>query len=188
MRVELTEQNLRQALRVLDVAPGRARMAISRAMNEAIRWGRTQVRRDVSREAQIPQKLLSGRIFLNQANRRQMRASLWTGLNPIRAIDAGKARQTRTGVRVGRHQFPGAFLATMPEGHEGVFLREGAKRPMSKGRYVGKMRQPIVEQTISLSPSPGTVERIEQGLLTQFNQRAERLLGWEMEKAGKGQP
>ncbi len=39
----------------------------------------------------------------------------------------GKMRQTKRGTKIGKHEFIGAFTATMPRGNSGVFRREGRK-------------------------------------------------------------
>jgi hypothetical protein len=78
---------------------------------------------------------------------------VWTLLAKAKPIPlmAFGARQTKTGVSVEvtkgkraivRH----AFMSTMQSGHKGVFMREGPKRIAMKGRYKGKMRQPIYER------------------------------------------
>lgn len=38
-----------------------------------------------------------------------------------------------------------AFIAKMQSGRVGVFSRQGPKRAMTRGNYVGQMKQPIVE-------------------------------------------
>lgn len=66
-----------------------------------------------------------------------------------------RAKQTRSGVSytgykgAKRKTLPGAFIALRLGGH--VFTRQGQKQVMSKGRYAGKMRQPIVKR---FGPSP----------------------------------
>ena len=74
----------------------------------------------------------------------------WIRFNP---------RQTRAGISImirkgGRKQVRSAFIPQMPTGHMGVFVRKGAKRRMTKGRYASStaLRQPIVERrTISVA-------------------------------------
>jgi hypothetical protein len=61
------------------------------------------------------------------------------------------ARQTLKGVtysifRGKRGLLDGAFIATLPGGNVQVMERFGAKRIMTRGRYVGKLRQPIHTQ------------------------------------------
>jgi hypothetical protein len=73
------------------------------------------------------------------------------------------ARQTKTGVSVEvtkgkRAIVKHAFLATMQSGHKGVFMRRGPKRMAGKGKYAGKMRQPIYETyTASVASTLGKV-------------------------------
>jgi hypothetical protein len=89
------------------------------------------------------------------------------------------ARQVKSGVSVEvtkgkraivRH----AFLATMQSGHKGVFLRRGTKQRMAKGRYVGKLKQPIFELfTASVSnalrdAAPQVLERGESVFRATF--------------------
>lgn len=170
MRIELSQENLNTAIHVIDQAPGAAKKAIRRAQNKTLRWTRTQVRRAVAREAQVPQKLLKGRFHLTSAKARDPRAILWVGLNPIPAIDAGNARQTKKGVTVGKHRFDHAFIATMPHGRTGVFLR------------VSRRRLPIVEQTINVQPSAGQMDDIRSRMLGRFNTLAAQELNFEFEK------
>lgn len=59
------------------------------------------------------------------------------------------ARQTRKGVSAaalrGRRTLrEHAFMATLLGGGRHAVHREGPKRPMTKGRYIGKRRQPLV--------------------------------------------
>lgn len=66
-----------------------------------------------------------------------------------------RAKQTRSGVSytgykgAKRKTLPSAFMGPKLGGH--VFTRQGRKQVMSKGRYAGKMRQPIVKR---FGPSP----------------------------------
>ena len=76
-----------------------------------------------------------------------------TGAIPLRDF---KARQTAAGVSYkiskrgkARGLVPSAFIVKSIAGH--VFKRVGAKRPSTKGRYKGKMRQKIVKL---YGPSP----------------------------------
>lgn len=170
MRIELFQENLDTAIHVIDQAPGAAKRAVRRAQNKTIRWTRTQVRRAVSREAQLPQKLLKGRFRLSTASARNTRAILWVGLNPIPAIDAGNARQTKRGVTVGKHRFDHAFIATMPSENTGVYLR------------VTRKRLPIVEQTIDIQPSDAAMNDIHSRMLGRFNAIAAQELNFEFEK------
>ncbi len=63
------------------------------------------------------------RIFKAKTNRLDVliRANLYD----IRTSAIGKVKQTRKGVKMGKHEFIGAFAAVMPRGNRGVFKREG---------------------------------------------------------------
>jgi len=192
IQVNLTETNLRQALQLLDQAPGRARAAVANAMNESVRWGNTQIRRDIAKQAMIPQKYLKGRMKLWRANRNKLRAGVWAGTNPMLAKYIGAPVKTATGYKFGRHDFPGAFEATMDTGHTDIFVRSSvsleikpAKRWTHGRPRTSSPNLPIVRPTVDLSPSPGTVERVGEQMIERFNKSAERLLNWEMEKAAR---
>lgn len=64
---------------------------------------------------------------------------------PALPLSDFKPVQARGGVRASpwrkRRLFAGAFVAPSMGSH--VFVRSGAKRVMTKGRYAGKMRQPL---------------------------------------------
>jgi hypothetical protein len=106
---------------------------------------------------------------------------IWTLLaksKPLPLIAFG-ARQTMTGVSVEvtkgkRAIIRSAFIATMQSGHKGVFQRRGTKQIMGKGRYAGKLRQPIYELfTASVSSAlaqaaPRVLERGESVFRATF--------------------
>ena len=89
---------------------------------------------------------------------------------PIPLIAFG-ARQVGSGVSVEvtkgkRSIVRGAFIATMQSGHRGVFMRQGNKQVMRKGRYKGKLRQPIKERfsaTISSALGKAAPEVLNRG-------------------------
>ena len=63
--------------------------------------------------------------------------SIITSVKRIPLFDFG-ARQTKRGVSYnlgGRKTLAGAFIATMPTGHEGVFMRKGANRLPIQERF-----------------------------------------------------
>lgn len=108
--------------------------------------------------------------------------SLVAKAKPLPLIAFG-ARQTKTGVSVevtkgSRRILRHAFIATMASGHKGVFMREGPKRIASKGRYVGKKRQPIHEAfTASVASALGQAspEVMERGR-SVFRATLERMM------------
>ena len=108
------------------------------------------------------------------------------------------ARQTASGVTWrgpsgATVDLPHAFIQRMPEsGHRGVFFRTPGKRRMLRGRYAGKLREPITEEyggTIAqiFEQAPGVLEGTlaEAGkLLVHYTQQELGLLeSKRMEKA-----
>ncbi len=57
----------------------------------------------------------------------------------------GKIQKTRRGAKVGKHEFIGAFTATMPRGNSGVFRREG------------RTALPIQEVKLALEPEASRI-------------------------------
>lgn len=98
---------------------------------------------------------------------------------PLPLIAFG-ARQTTRGVSVEvtkgkRMIIAHAFIATMQSGHRGVFMRQGNKQIMRRGRYKGKARQPIKERfTASVASAlagvaPRVLERGESVFRSTFS-------------------
>lgn len=115
-----------------------------RALNKTVNWVRSKAVRSVAKEMKVAAKLVRQRIAAFKATRRKRYGKVWAGLKPIAAHRLGKVKQTRRGVRAGRHSFTGAFAANTGRGKQAVFQRTGEpKRKMRTGRYAGKMREPI---------------------------------------------
>lgn len=110
-----------------------AEIASLRALNRAIIWLKRQVARDVSKERKIRQAVIIERLVILKANRRNLQAHLNGNLASLRANKVGKLVQTKRGARVKHFHFPGAFVATMPSGHKGIFRRQtGSRLPISE--------------------------------------------------------
>lgn len=157
--IDLDQREAQKILDTLAIVPGAAVRATIRAANKTLTRVRRQVLRHLSVRNQVPQKAFKGRVFLRRANRRQaeITAGLWIGTRPLAASRIGTLKKTRKGYRAGKHYFPGAFEATMPSGHEGVFMRApaGYKARRSKGWTEGRPHTssrnlPIVEPFIEI--------------------------------------
>jgi hypothetical protein len=203
LNVQLSETNLQQALALIDEAPGRVRVSVARAMNEAIKWGRRELARDLSAQTRLPQKTFTkSRLRTKNATKAKMTASLWYGGNPMLAEKLGILKPHMTGRELGLVvrddrgiiYFGRGFWATMPEtGHTGYFFRSTPdpdatrrSRLWTEGRAktFGAENLPIRNPTVRLRPSPDTMQRVTDGINAQFNERVERLLKWEFEKLG----
>jgi hypothetical protein len=105
--------------------------AVVRAINKTASQVKVQASREI-RDAgyRIKVAKIKSAISLRRANRTEIAATLKANGRPIGLINYG-ARQTKAGVSVqvksGRKIIKGAFIATMPNGHQGVFVRKGPK-------------------------------------------------------------
>ena len=141
IELHINADDLRQVPHFLGLQKHDIERAMLRAINKTARWLRTRIAREVATELNVKVGLARNSLQLRMASRHGLNASV--GLNPkasrIKAVDLGQPKQNKAGVRVGRHSFRGAFIATMPSGHTGVFRRKG------------KARLPIQEMHVSLT-------------------------------------
>jgi len=123
--------------------------AINRALRKTTKWLETHSKRELARELQLPIRVLSVRFrhtFYLKGGERA--AQVWFGLDPVQVRHIGKARQNKRGTRVGKHQFDGAFVATMKSGHENVFKRKTKERlPIEVIRLpIDEQAEPVFER------------------------------------------
>lgn len=110
-------------------------LAAKRAFRKTLKWLRGQVITYATKELGILRKALNERWFIDLAT-----STLWMGLNPVAAHRAGKARQTKSGVKVSSYDFDGAFIASMNSGNNLLVMRR-----------VGKRRLPIESEYVEVS-------------------------------------
>lgn len=173
VQVQLDERRLKRIERSLRDVPFGMEKAISRAINKVAVAARTLILRMITGQIAVTQRDLRRRsIRLRKASFGKLFAvvSVRGGRIPLSRFGA---RQTRRGVTYrirktgGRSRIDGAFLATMPGGHTGVFLRR-ADESQPGGRV---RRLPIDEK---FGPSvPEVFTNIREVLSGTF----ERLLG-----------
>ena len=165
----------------LTASPSDVRRAERRALRRTITWVRKQMLREGAQEFRVPQARLkkANRASISTADHG---ARSWLGIDPIRAGYLGKPRQQKRGARVGKHTFPGAFVASMASGYTGIFTRRDAAASAtgvdSKGRP-RKGRLPLEEQVvkaengISDSFMQWLAANADQRLLKEFVQNLE---------------
>lgn len=139
------------------------KVAATRALNKTARWARTQVASKTAKELSIKVGAVREGLILVRA--KQSNPQSVVGLSQqsgvIKAKQLGSASQNSTGVRVGRRQFDHAFLAAMPNGHQGVFRRRGkARLPIQEVQIVitGKMQE--IMEDLSNGPALKQFETI----------------------------
>ena len=167
MKLDIKIEGLEQVRRMLD--PALVKKAEPRAINKVAQLGRTAESKAIRKVYAITAKRLnrefekvSGRNKATAAQPRAvLRAKKLTKRNP--GLQHFGAKQVLRGVSYkirkdqGRKTMPHAFKAVMANQEEGVFIRSGAKRVMTKGRYAGQKRQPIIRKT-----GPSIVQMMER--------------------------
>jgi|GEM_PF-1286696 len=165
--------------------------AAAAALNKTGATARTSATRTLAREKKVsPQRLVRDRLTLRKAHRNALTVTIALTKLTIPLIELGEPRQTRSGVRVKRHDVPGGFVATSPSGHRGVFRRTGAQKRLTRqGRYAGTgiLREPIAENRIFLQPLAGEIilrELTGPKGRQSWSANLTRELKWRLEKLG----
>jgi len=131
VEVRLDEQMFDQLTSTLGLTKRKVEVAGFRSVRKTARWVKTHLARELSKELQIVQKIIRQRLRVYVKDKKAMQAKVWMGMYKIKASRLGRVRQTRTGVSVGRHRFPGAFQATMKTYHTDVYeRRDDARLPI----------------------------------------------------------
>lgn len=149
--------------------PGVVAKAERRAFKRTSKWAQTQGLRAMSRASGIQQKGLKSRFRAMVYGGTEGQVRIWFGTDDIPAGYVGKPRQQKKGAKVGKHKFPGAFVATMKSGHTSIFERQG------------KSRLPIMEHFVEVIMPDDEFNRIaqesESKLLNQFHHELEYYAG-----------
>jgi len=128
-------------------------VAIS-AINKTLNSHKRDFTRNVSKVANIPIRLIKQKIHLYKANQRYRSGLLWSNVSPIPLIKLSKNATERVdGVKVGKRLAKGAFVATMPSGHIGIYDRDNFSRlPISEVKVdVGKVMKRAERRLNALS-------------------------------------
>lgn len=125
---------------------------IARALNRSLTSGRALGARLVAAEMGLKVSVVKALIRTSSATQSNLTATIYASAKRIPLIDFGArgpepSRGRRGGVtaklRGGPGRYPHAFIATMPSGHRGVFMRrQGASR---RGAPPHRAQLPIVE-------------------------------------------
>jgi len=178
--VRMDKADLRRFRRAMAAKPREIENASRRAIRKTVRFGVGRIARGLAQRNQIPQRVLKTGSGHRRAVRIRTRMPgpggdsgyLWVGVRPVKAVYIGKPRQLRKGVRVGRHRFDGAFLATMRSGHTGAFKRRGKKR-------LG-----IVEQVVPLKGADQDIEALRRELGPRLTRTFAQELNYEINVKG----
>lgn len=171
-RLTIDPEQYGAVLRAFKTLPGEIDKAEIRALNKTARWVKTQVVRETSQAAKIAGKIVRDRIRILRASKRRAFAKVWYGLNPIPARLLGNVRQTKSGVRAGRHSFPGAFVTGFKSGRTGVYQRAQPGRRWSAGRsHQAKPNLPLKESELKLDS-----EEVQRAIHRTYTRAGERFV------------
>lgn len=130
-QITITADGLASIIREFDALPAQVLTASRAAINKTTRHLAGQARKELASGLGVAQKVLKRRVATRRADRRNNVGLVWIGLNPLAASRrnfGSSLRQTRKGVKAGKVEMPRAFIATMPTGHEGAYVRRTRKR------------------------------------------------------------
>lgn len=127
--------------RLADISLAVREKATVRAINKVADQVKVQAAREI-RDAGYNLKIarIKRSIAIRRASASQLVAAVKASGRPIGLIDYGAKETKRGGVSVqvknGRKTLKDAFIATMPNGHRGVFFRKGSghKKMMTRGK------------------------------------------------------
>lgn len=111
-----------------------AEAARLRALRKTANWFGRQVVAEVARKERMPRTALRGRVHVSKISSGDTEAEVFVGTMPVDVTRIGRPAQSGTGVRIGRHAYPGAFLGRIYSGKEKVWIRLGSKH-YDAGRY-----------------------------------------------------
>jgi hypothetical protein len=107
--------------------------AAARSLNRTASSTRTAARRIVAQEMGIAQKHIKRGFSVHKASQKRLSAAVVGKGQPVELYKFKGTRETKTRGVVSnaygeRKRYPGAFIATMPNGKTGVFVRKTRKR------------------------------------------------------------
>ncbi|MFP3016324.1 MAG: phage tail protein [Wolbachia sp.] len=110
---------------VIESVNAKRRKAIVRALNRTALWLKAQAAKEISEEKKIKLTVMRKRLRIFKAKTSRLEVLIRANLYDIRASSIGSMRKAKRGTTIGKHEFIGAFTATMPRGYKGAFKREG---------------------------------------------------------------
>jgi hypothetical protein len=164
------------------------RRVIERAMRKTATWLRNQIARTVAPGIKMPVKMFREMRVAVYINKEDHEAKVWIGANPIEARRFGPVQWSRGmhGARAGRRSFDGTFAANPPtQKHTSFIWRRSGEAPRiaTKGRYAGRLREPLVEEVADIDAVVReNAARLEARALTHFRDTLAHELDFEISK------
>lgn len=123
LRLDIDNAAMQEMIRQIGATPEQAKLATRRALRRLAKHITTQTKRSVAQSLGITQKALQRRYYQKAV---EDGLQVWVGTLGIPPHSLGRPRQTKTGVRVRRWNFPGAFIARI-RGEERVWIRASSQ-------------------------------------------------------------
>lgn len=145
MRISVSADGALGTARAFSDLPSKITAAQVRALGTLRRRWPVLARRDIQTEYALGARRITQDLRVRRTNEGLQLVGAYNGIG-LRNFGA---RKTKAGVtysvlRGKRSLRPGTFLATLLGGNKQAVRREGDKRRMTAGRYIGKRKQPLV--------------------------------------------
>lgn len=140
--------------------------ATFRALNRIATTARARAAREVSKDLKVKVGTARGAMRIFRASQSRLESQVISKGSRLPLIGF-TPRQINAGVSYnlgrGRSTVRSGFIESMPTtGHRGVFVRQGPKVVMTKGRYAGQRRQRIYERFGPSIPRVFANDRVQQ--------------------------
>lgn len=205
---------LAYAEETLRAVPGGAQVAIRGAINDTLKWARTQLVRLIGEQINLRARDIRDRInIVKRASGGDLEGVIKIDYKAVPLIDFRARFSKRNGVTAtifkgdGAQAFRHQFKATMASSHVGAFQRvKGAPKAIPKhGRYSGRtikrgpnkgqqiLRQPIKEAfavsvLAAFARNPDLQQQALGGIATKFAERLASKVQWQLQKASTAMP
>jgi len=161
--------------------------AVVRALNKTAEQARTAASQEVrSAGYNIKVSAIKKSFTINRASSKNLIVVLKATGKPIAMINYG-ARQTKSGVSInvktGRQLLRHAFIATMANGHQGVYERVGIARTSGKITKGGKTQRanlPVKELFGPSIPMALSNDVVEQAIMSKIKEKFPKILASEL--------
>lgn len=125
--IQTSDADLKAFTDFAKLMPMAAANAQRRAINKTLGWLRTHIARDVGRKEGIAMRAVRQRLKAYSVKAGKHQGKLWFGINPLEASRTGRARQTQSGVSVGRRRYSGAFYKRVYGSNADIWIRTASK-------------------------------------------------------------
>jgi hypothetical protein len=181
------ESNVKDIVASLTRFAESERTAVVRALNKTAIQARTAASQEVRGVGyNIKASAIKRSFAINRASKDRLIVVLRATGAPIALINYS-ARQTKSGVSInvkgGRKLLKHAFIATMSNGHKGVFERVGIARTGGKVMKNGKMRRANLPVRELFGPSIPTAlgnEVVERAIMKKIEEKFPKILASEL--------